>query len=69
MRNRIYPQHQPRGARLKLVSQLLQEELFESTTSSANAARKMNDAVATVIDDEFAPAARVYFEECVEAAR
>jgi hypothetical protein len=64
----IPPQQQPRGARLKLVSQLLQEELFQST-NDPSATRKMNDAVATVIDEEFAPAARAFFDECVEAAR
>jgi hypothetical protein len=62
------PQQQPRGVRLKLISQILQEELFEST-DDPRATREMNNAVADVIDNEFAPMARVYFDECVEAAR
>jgi hypothetical protein len=61
------PQQQPRGTRLKLIAQVLQEELFQST-DDPNAAREMNEAVAAVIDNDFAPAACAYFKECVETA-
>jgi len=64
----VPPQQQPRGVRLKLIAQVLQEGLFYSS-SDTDAPRIINTAVAEIIDSDFVPTATDFFDECREGAR
>jgi hypothetical protein len=64
----VPPQQQPRGVRLKLIAQVLQEGLFYSS-SDTDAPRILNTAVAEIIDSDFVPTATDFFDECREGAR
>jgi hypothetical protein len=59
------PREQPRAEKLKWVADLLQNAMFKNV----NGGSTMNGAVASVIAENFVPAAKAHFAECVEQAR
>jgi hypothetical protein len=65
----VPPQKQAGGLQLKEVAKVLEEGLHKAKRRKAGSSREMNAGVAAVIDIEFGPTARTYYQECVEEAR